>query len=1436
LLVLIPNDETMHKFFRIIILYIALASSAILWAQESFTNRYNTIYITMNEGLPNNFVDDIYKDRQGFLWISMSGGGLSRYDGYEFVNFTPATPHCRLKSNFIRKVYEDNFQRLWVVSEGGTDIIDLTTMQSVLPHDPRKKLETLIKQPAFMVTQDANGCIWLYCSNSLHRIAFRTNGDIESIHSLEIPNPYRYDIIFKDVENEGKVWIGINGALYKIGITAQSKLEATLIDDCLSFAPDLYFTDFIAKENEVWIATDKGLYRYNKNEGIVKQYMHTPDNPHSLSQNFLTCLAITNDKQLLVASLKGINIYNPIKDNFERISDQASNTGSKLLNSNFINCIIVEGQHIWVGTESGGINKMTAKRLSIQNYQHDNKNLQTISHNPVNAVYEDNSGNLWVGTVEGGLNKKAVGSDSFIHYTYESGTLTHNSVSAITADGQGRLWIGTWGGGINLINPQNPQHRIEAITARNKDNYPIDFIGALAYDSINNGMWIGANQGLFFYDLAHKQLCSPFAKRAAEDIRGCIGSIIDKDGQLWMGCLDGVYIIDLHSRSVSLPEGTFRYRHLKYKLDDPSSGLIEKICCFYETQDGTLWLGSNGYGIYKRMQNEDGKEQFVCYNSLHGLPDNSIRSILEDDKGCIWIATNNGLSRFQPTENHFINYNRQDGLADTQFYWNAAHRSQYSKLYLGTVSGLVAIDCNLPSLTTQSSKVRFTHLKVGNEEIFPGNEYLPLDIAVSKAIRIHEREKSFSLELSALNYESDNTATYSYRLLGFDNRWIHVPASRRFATYTNLSPGNYTLQVKYTPYTPTEEDNITELQITIQPYFYKTTWFILLVIILATFATWQFYQWRIRSLKEQKARLHQKVEQRTHELKKQKQLLEEQTEELSRQNRMLKQQNEKITRQKAQLTKMTRKIQELTLDKIAFFTNITHEFRTPITLIIGPIERALKLSYNPQVIEQLHFVERNSKYLLSLVNQLMDFRKVESGKLEIVKSRNNFLKFANELIIPFEVFAKERDITVKRYFRMPSPEISYDEEAMHKVLTNLLSNAIKFTPNGGSVSLFIALLPPADNHKSMLYICVSDTGSGIPDDDTIKIFNRFYQSQGQTKYPMYGQAGSGIGLYLCKRIVQMHGGEIHAQNNHTTGCSLRILLPTTPESNTVETLVESAPQLMTSDALPPSNTFGKGLSILVVEDNADMRGYIRSILRDKYNVFEAAHGAEALNILNSHSVDFIISDLMMPVMDGIELSRRVKEYFAISHIPFLMLTAKTSQESRLESYRIGVDEYLLKPFDEILLLTRIENILENRKRYQKKFAIAMDVDALNMEEESGDKKFLNRIMDVIKENYKNSYFEVSDFCEAAGVSKSLLNKKLQSLVGQSAGQFIRNYRLNIARELVLKNRENKSMSIAEIAYEVGFNDPKYFTRCFTKYFNTTPSSLLNEREEPYLQQ
>lgn len=1400
---------------------------ATLQAQESFTDRYNISYITMDEGLPHNFIDDIYKDSKGFLWIAMAGGGLSRYDGYEFVNFATNTTRCKLKSNFIRKVAEDKFGRLWAVSEGGIDIISLSTMQSLPLLETEAVEKGLSHKPTSFVICDANGCIWLHCDHRLHRILFDEEGNIREIRSLEAPGLWKNELVFKDLDNEGSVWIGLEGKIYKVSAASQGGLKATPVAEWLKFNPETLFSDFIAKENEIWISTDKGLYRYNRNENIIKHYEHRYDDPHSLSQNFLTNLAVTGDKQLIVSSLKGLNIYNPIRDNFERIEDRFSNTGVNLMNSNFINCITIDGTLIWIGTETGGLNKLTTKRLSLQNYANDKENPHTLSPNPVNAIYEDREGTLWVGTVEGGLNRKEAGSDNFTHYTSEDGTLSHNSVSSIITDPQDRLWIGTWGGGIDLLNRKNPSQKLGTINSKSEGRYPIDFIGALTYDSINNGVWIGANRGIYFYDFKRQKLYSPLPGQAAKDINGCIGSIIDKEGNLWMGCLEGVYIIDLHSRT---NDNLFTYRQLKYQLNDPTSGLIEKITCFCESKDGTLWLGSNGNGIYKRTTDAEGKETFTAYTTAQGLSNNSVRGILEDTQGYLWIATNNGLSQFSPSENRFINYTQQDGLNNTQFYWNASCRSAQEKMYFGNVSGLVAIDCELPVIASHSSPIHFTKLIIDNEEVLPGTEQLPTDISVTDEISMHERIKSFSLEFAALNYESDPAATYSYRLVGFDKEWIHLPHNRRFASYTNLSAGKYTLQVKYSPTNSNGDEQITELQITIRPYFYKTLWFTVLMIILFLLGIRQFYQWRIRHYKRQEEMLQRKVEQRTHKLNEQKLLLEKQTEELSKQNLMLKQQNERISHQKTQLAKMARKVQELTLDKIAFFTNITHEFRTPITLIIGPIERALKLSYNPQVIEQLHFVERNSKYLLSLVNQLMDFRKVESGKLEIVKHRNNFLKFVNELIIPFEVFAAERKIELKRYQRMKTPEIFYDEEAMQKVLTNLLSNAIKFTPNDGKVSVYIAQLPAQGRPGDTLYICVSDTGSGIPEDDINKVFNRFYQSKGQASYPMYGQSSSGIGLYLCKRIVQMLGGSIIARNNPKAGCSLRILLPLSEEETYVQAnghehnlqpAVPNAPTMV--------ETQHKDLCILIVEDNTDMRGYIKSILRGKYDTAEAANGMEAMNILASQNIDFIISDLMMPVMDGIEFSRKVKENIATSHIPFLMLTAKTSQETQIESYRIGVDEYLMKPFDETLLLTRIENILESRKRYQQKFATGMNIESLNIKDDSADKKFINRVMEVMKENYKNSYFEVSDFCEAIGASKTLLNQKLQNLVGQSAGQFIRNYRLNLAHDLILKMKDKKEMNIAEIAYEVGFNDPKYFTRCFTKVFKIKPSELLSPK-------
>ncbi|MDL2213031.1 response regulator [Bacteroides sp. OttesenSCG-928-D19] len=1376
-------------------------------AQEQFASRYNFSYVTMDNGLLHNFIDCIHKDTHGFLWVATRGGGLSRYDGYEFTHYNINTHPAKLKSNFINNCCEDDFGRLWITSGEGIDILDLSTGRIITPYPPHSAIATIFQQPSSQATKDSRGNIWLYSSHTVYKVTFDAKGNIHKHYALLPASPEFPEISIEDVDEDGDIWLAAGNRINKIH-TGQDELYATPISPQLEFEEALRLRDICVKENEIWIATEIGLIRYNRNEDIVKRYLYD-ETSRGLTQNFITSLAVSAEKQLIISTLRGLNIYNPVTDDFEQIMLDPRNQNN-YLNSNFIDCMLTDGDIIWVGTETGGLNKITPKSLYTRNYVHSEQNPKSLSPNPVNAIYEDENQTLWVGTVEGGLNKKHKNSEDFTLFTTQNSGLSHNSVSAIIKDNRHQLWVGTWGHGITIFNPDKPGLPVnQLLNSWTNAGFPMNFVGSLCYDPINDLMWIGTGWGIYYYDYATDYMYSPFTdENMANQIQSSLGAVIDTYGQLWMGCSNGIFVFDLHS----LKDRKFKHTHLKYKLDDPTSRLGEKISSIYLDSDSVLWMGSNGNGLFKHLPKEDGSiGRFINYNTTQGLISNTVRGILEDDRKQLWISTNNGLSCFDPATQTFVNYRHNDGLVGNQFYWNAALKSKSGLLYFGAIEGLSIIDPNRRNTRTISPTVALTKLSVMNEVVQPGAAHIDTDISMAKAIRLHESDKSFSLEFAALNFESPATATYSYRLKGFDNQWIDVPPTRRFANYTNLPAGKYTFQVKYSVDGKTTDNPVTEVSIIVSPFFYKTGWFISLMMILIICLVIYIYIRRISTLQKQKEHLHRTVEERTRELK---------------------EQNEKITQQKNQLIQMSKKVQELTMDKISFFTSITHEFRTPITLIIGPIERALKLSYNPQVIEQLNFVERNSKYLLSLVNQLMDFRKVESGKMEFVQSKGDFRKFISSIVTPFEALAGDRRITLEQHIRLEAPEFMFDQDAMQKVITNLMSNAMKFTPDGGKVSLYVASLQNHPNGTEKLYLCIRDTGVGIPEEDLPKIFNRFYQSRSNVKYPVYGQSGTGIGLYLCKRIVQQLGGTINAFNNKVAGSSFRILLPLQRQENeAAHELTINSPVVIHQEStkLPPHFVAGH-LTILIVEDNADMRSFIRSILIEHYNILEAADGQEALAVLGRNNVDFIISDLMMPVMDGIELSRKVKENFAISHIPFLMLTAKTSQEARIESYKTGVDSYLLKPFSEELLLTRIGNILDNRKRYQRQFANNMDVAELQMEEESSDKKFLDKALDVIHENYKNSYYESSDFIDAMGVSKSLLNKKLQTLTGQSIGQFIRNYRLNIARELIEKNRVTRNMNISEIAYEVGFNDPKYFTRCFTKRFNVPPSSLMEAEE------
>ncbi len=1090
------------------------------------------------------------------------------------------------------------------------------------------------------------------------------------------------------------------------------------------------------------------------------------------------------------------------------------------LNNDFVNCLLPSDHTLWIGTEAGGLNKMTKPMLSLHNYVNKPDNSKSLASGPVNSVYVDDKNNLWVGCIEGGLNLKRNGSTEFVHFTTANG-LSHNSVSCIVPADSTTLWLGTWGGGISIFNTRS--HKSVRLHDNSDDIHSIDFVGALILDTLNNGMWIGSTRGIFFYDLALRQMMAPLPSYITSDIEGCLGAVITTDGLLLMGCTQGIIIINLNSFKKNWHN--FSYQLLKPSTTDNATAFLNKTTFLFQSSDGTVWIGTDGYGMI-RVDGDITNQYFTPITTDDGLTNNIVCHIQEDKMHKLWVSTANGINCYSPSRGRISNFYIQDGLCVNQFFWNGACCNPLTgNLLFGGISGLVEIDAERFSHINDSYNVILTRLMVDNQAVTPQNGFfIQSDISVAKQIYLHERNKQFTIEFSALNYNAPLSVLYQYRLIGFNNEWTTIAADRRFASYTNLSPGNYTFQVRCATGPSEFFSTPTEIKVSIEPYYYKTWWFILMMVSLILMLTMKSIQWRVRKLKKQNDALEAKIEQRTAEL-------ENKTEELQQQNEILFNQNEEILRQKNQLEQMTHKVQELTVDKLAFFTNITHEFRTPLTLIIGPIERALKLSSNPKVIEQLEFVSRNSQHLLSLVNQLMDFRKVESGNMPMQLTAGNFRSFMDDMLLSFRALTSEKNINLRYLTRMSNDYIMFDREAMTKIITNLMGNAVKFTPKGGTITVYTAEL----TNPTRLYICVTDTGKGVVEEDMEKIFNRYFQSKGQEEYHIEGQSGTGIGLYLCKQIINQLGGDITASNSHTHGAVFRILMPidkvenesVTPSVNLIDDDQINSENL--NDQIEDDNN--RQLTMLIVEDSNDMRSYLRSILTDNYQVLEASCGKDALKLLRSRQIDLVISDLMMPEMNGIQLAKIVKGDINISHIPFIMLTAKTAREAMIESLQNGVDDYILKPFDEAVLKAKIAAIIENRRRYQQAFKTEMDVNTLNISEDSSDKKFIDKAMQIVRDNYKNSYYEVGDFVKAMGVSKTLLNKKMQSITHQSAGQFIRNYRLKVARDLIIRNKITKNMNISEIAYEVGFNDPKYFTRCFTKHFDATPSSLLDSADD-----
>lgn len=813
-------------------LFITLSS----FAQGSLPSRFNVSYLNMAAGMPNNFADDIFQDSYGFVWISTHGGGLVRYDGFNYMNFNLGSSGISLRSNSCRNVYEDHFKRLWIAFEEGPQVLDLKTMQPVIPPCENEKVEAqlnkALKNLCTRMYCDAKGNVWMVSFNLLTRISFNEKGEVNRV--LSISYPYKApDLGLCDVYRNGTVVMCNNGVVSEFSVQ-NNRLAAKNISSMFLPLDYRYAGAVISYHGKIWLGTNRGLYN------SAKQEFHASGTVHSLQHEVVTSLAITEDDKLLVGTLCGVDIIDDKTGTIEHWNCSSVNP----LSSNFVNSLLAKDGQIWVGTETGGITKLAPRQLQLEFFKHDAANPASLSPNAVNAMYAAPDGTLWVGTVEGGLNALAPGSRNFTHYTMANSGLPHNSVSTLAADNRGNLWIGTWGTGIAVMNLQQPG-RIIPLVVDAKHQPFLNFAGVLVYDPINDGMWLGTNDGLFFYDLKRQQLIEPF--RGCLNVRGCIGSLITRDGKLLMGCVQGMVEINLKSRIPG--KGDFAVKYHQYKLDDPKSGVIDKILSFCLAKDGKIWLGSNGYGLYCYNYNKEGKTYVKSFTTNNGLANNTVKGIVEDNQGMLWIATDNGLSIFNPKTETFSNYSRKDGLLSSQFYFNGAIRDAKGKIYLGTDEGLMAVT-GVNHAVHNAARLRFTELLVDNQPVFAGSDYLDDDISIAKRLCIHESDKSFTIFFSALNYGNDSQGVYLYRMKGYENDWVQLQPGQHSVRYSTLPAGSYQFEVKYIPSFDSDKEQVISMKVVVTPYFWKSWWFVSLMVIAFIAFLLYIYTSRLEKMRE----------------------------------------------------------------------------------------------------------------------------------------------------------------------------------------------------------------------------------------------------------------------------------------------------------------------------------------------------------------------------------------------------------------------------------------------------------------------------------------------------------------------------------------------------------------------------------------------------------
>jgi ligand-binding sensor domain-containing protein/signal transduction histidine kinase/DNA-binding response OmpR family regulator len=1465
-----------HRYKHIFCIAILFVFSSLV-SLNSQEKKSRFQYLTTDNGLTHNMIDCMLLDSKGFMWFG-TWNGLNRFDGYNFTVYKGDSRNTgTLSGNFIYDIIEDNEGNIWIATENGLNVY-LYQYDTFIHYNTSKESNASISSDRIQVVfYDKIGVLWAGTDKGLDKLTIGTNGQITDsyhYHESDDINGLTFNSVTSVFQDQkGNLWVGTSNGLNIIdGKTGSVVHLYADPSNPGSLSSNTINTIFQDRKGTIWVGTLNGLNRLDNATGKFSSYFHNPTDPGSLIHSTVMSIIEDLDGNLIVGTLGGLGIYNEKEGKFNNFTSFGN--PNYCLNNEFVNCLLCTNDgNIWIGTERGGINKYNIYQNKFEFFETEINNKNSLSHNTVNSIYEDDK-YIWIGTAGGGLNQYNKSTGYFTHHRYNPGVTTglaSDFVSAIFRDRYGNLWIGTWGGGLHLFD-QYKTRKGKLIRYQNSltdtNSLVNNFVACIIEDRFGD-LWIGTLGGIDRYN--HQQ------RRFEHFIAGFDGKMIDRVGcllfdqndNLWIGTQIGLFRAQ-PDQSGKIDCSNSDIKYFASQPSDPESicgNYIISMCC---DMHGDIWFGTYGNGLnhLKKEFASDQKPRFINYTESDGMCNNIVFGILEDNSGNLWLSTDNGLSRFNIETREFKNYYTGDGLQSNQFYWSASYRNKDGKMYFGSMNGLNAFyPDSLLDHTVQQQTI-ITDFKIFNKSVSVGQKYynqiiLKESIINTDHLILSYRIKEFSFEFTSQNYLQPEKTLYAYKMQGFNDNWSYVDSKRRFVSYTNLRGGDYTFMVMSSQDAKWDSEPVM-LHITIIPPIWENTWFIIIFSLLLLSVILLYITYRTYSLKKQKQKLERLVNERTTKIEEQKiellaqannlkesyLQLEKRQELIKGQKQQLEIQNTQILEQRDKLIDLNKKVQQVNQQQLNFFTYISHEFRSPLTLITTPLEQLImdKKADTPTG-NKLQLIYRNAQRLLHLINQLMEIRKVETGKIVLKTAWGDLVSFVNGISQSFMELASQKEIKFRVSSTATTVKLYFDRDIIENIIYNLLSNAFKYAPDHGEINMDIELvtaddLPEneiavIDKHSSRhlginsyVKICVSDSGPGIPADKIRDIFRRFYRLPSIHKVQ-----GSGIGLYLTKEMVKAHKGLLYVNSIIGKGSSFSVFIPRNRDYLLPDEIISDHQIIKESEQTTPDyplteftkypeelhsteviNKKNKLPVLLIVDDDPELISYLKDHLHNSYQVISTENGKEGFAKASRYSPDLIISDIMMPEMDGLEFCSLIKNDIHTSHIPVILLTARTEVEHFIEGFETGADDYISKPFNISLLEIKIRNLIENRKKLRQLYMQNLTPVPRELTTTRPDENFLRKTLSVIEQNITDPKFSVHKLAEELSVSRSLLHKKLTAIADVSANDFITTIRLKKSAILLMEGK----MNVSEIAFSLGFNDPKYFSRCFKKQFGKPP--------------